>query len=65
MADKVAPAQEQRMVTVCGWCPDAQEQTEAARAHGFDVSHTICSACEARWNEQAEQKFGTQQEKQS
>lgn len=38
-----------RFATVCSWCPDAQEQTESARANGFDVTHTICSACAARF----------------
>jgi hypothetical protein len=47
---------ERRIVTVCGWCPDAPEQTAAARAHGFDVSHGICPACEKRWQEQSEQR---------
>lgn len=34
-----------RLVSVCGWCKDAPEQTAAARAHGFDVTHGICEAC--------------------
>lgn len=52
--DDGAIAAAPKMVTVCGWCPDAREQTESARAHGYDVSHGICSACEARWREQSE-----------
>jgi len=36
-----------RLVTVCGWCHDSAEQTAAARAHGFDVSHGLCKSCEA------------------
>lgn len=36
---------EQRLVSICAWCPDHREQTESARAHGFDVSHGICQAC--------------------
>lgn len=34
-----------QIVTVCGWCPDAREQTIAARANGYDVSHGMCDAC--------------------
>lgn len=36
------------LVTVCGYCPDRVEQTAAARAHGFEVSHGMCVACAAR-----------------
>jgi len=36
------------LVTICAWCYDAAHQTAAARANGFDVSHTICPACAAR-----------------
>lgn len=35
-------------ITICGWCPDSVEQTAAARARGFEVSHGICQACAAR-----------------
>lgn len=38
------------IVAVCAWCPDHVEQTTSARAHSFDVSHTMCPACEARMN---------------
>ena len=38
-----------RIITICGWCPDAREQTLAARAHGFDVSHTMCSLCTVKF----------------
>lgn len=37
-----------RTVMVCGWCPDRAEQTAAARAQGFEVSHGLCAVCEAR-----------------
>lgn len=56
MNDNDSAQAPKQIVTVCGWCPDAQEQTTAARAHGYDVSHGICSACEARWREQSEQR---------
>jgi hypothetical protein len=36
------------IVTVCGWCADAAEQTASARAHGYDVSHGLCPACQAK-----------------
>lgn len=29
-------------VSVCAWCPTAQEDTASARARGFKVSHGIC-----------------------
>ena len=38
------------LVTVCAWCVDSHEQTVSARAHGFDVSHSLCAACVARMN---------------
>jgi mono/diheme cytochrome c family protein len=41
------------LVTVCAWCPDATEQTAAARAHGHEVSHGICAACVARLEAEA------------
>lgn len=50
-------AQAVKIVTVCAWCPDAQERTEAARAHGFDVSHDICPACVKKFDEQAGARF--------
>ena len=53
------------LVTVCGWCPDAQEQTASARANGFDVTHGICPACEAKWRQQGEQRFGNEAGEQS
>ena len=34
-----------KLVHVCAWCPDKEEQTASARAHGFDVSHGICESC--------------------
>lgn len=37
-----------RTITVCGWCPDLADQTAAARAHGYDVSHGLCAACAAK-----------------
>lgn len=33
------------LVTVCGWCPDREDQAAAARACGFEVSHGLCAAC--------------------
>jgi hypothetical protein len=36
------------LVKVCSWCPTAAEQTAAARAHGFEVTHGICDVCSAR-----------------
>lgn len=47
---------EKKLVVVCGWCPDSQEQAAAARAHGFDVTHGICAACEEKMNQQAEER---------
>jgi hypothetical protein len=47
--DAIEPAP---IVSVCAWCPDVQEQTQSARAHGFDVSHTICPACQARFEKE-------------
>jgi hypothetical protein len=38
------------LVKICAWCKDEHEQTAAARAQGFDVSHTMCPACSARMN---------------
>jgi hypothetical protein len=37
------------IVAICAWCPDAAERTAAARAHGYDVSHTMCEPCAVRW----------------
>lgn len=39
------------LVSICGWCPDAQEQTIAARANGYDVTHTMCPACQIKFEE--------------
>lgn len=38
-----------RLVFVCAWCPDRVEQTRAARAAGFEVTHGICPACELKF----------------
>jgi len=46
---KVFAGERRKLVSVCGWCPDVEEQTAAARAHGFDVTHGICAACAIRW----------------
>lgn len=44
------------IVTVCGWCPDRAEQTAAARALGFDVSHGMCAACAAAYQAALERR---------
>jgi hypothetical protein len=44
--------QQPRLVLICGWCPDAPEQTASARAHGFDVSHGMCAACAKKFAEE-------------
>ena len=31
--------------TVCSWCPDGRERTEALTRQGYAVSHTICPVC--------------------
>ena len=41
------------IVKICGWCPDVQEQMVSARAHGFDVTHAICPACERKHEQYA------------
>jgi len=40
---------EKKLVMVCAWCPDKEEQTASARAHGFDVTHGICDVCKAKY----------------
>lgn len=37
-----------RIVMICGWCPNREARTAALRARGFDVSHGLCPACDAR-----------------
>jgi hypothetical protein len=44
---RIAPPPSQ-LVTVCAWCPDKEEQTASARAHGFDVTHGICDSCKEK-----------------
>jgi len=40
------------LVMVCAWCPDHVERTASARAHGFDVTHGMCSICAVtQWTE--------------
>ena len=36
------------LASVCAWCPDAAEQTADARAHGYEVTHSLCEACKRR-----------------
>jgi hypothetical protein len=31
--------------SVCGWCPDARERTEALTLAGYAVSHGCCPQC--------------------
>lgn len=40
-----------KLIIICAWCPDNKEQTENARAHGFDVTHGMCPACKAKWGD--------------
>lgn len=32
-------------VTICSWCPDADERTRQATAEGKAVTHGICVTC--------------------
>ena len=43
-----------RLVAVCAYCPDAVEQTAAARAHGFDVTGRTCAVHLAALNAQVD-----------
>ena len=36
---------DRKLVWVCAWCPDKEEQDASARAHGFDVTHGMCPTC--------------------
>jgi hypothetical protein len=48
------------LVRVCAWCPDHTELTISARAHGFEVTHILCPACEKkmaeRWDREKKEK---------
>lgn len=37
------------LVRICGWCPDAKERTNEARARGLGVTHYICAPCAGRY----------------
>jgi hypothetical protein len=37
-----------KIITVCGWCPDAKAKTAAVIAQGCKPSHTVCPSCEAK-----------------
>lgn len=37
-----------KIITLCGWCPDAKEKTKAIVAQGCAPSHGLCPACEAK-----------------
>jgi hypothetical protein len=41
---------------VCAWCPDNRERTAAARADGFNVSHTMCAACAQRMKDELDKE---------
>ncbi len=36
------------VVRVCCYCPDKQAADDLAKAHGWGVTHGICSACSQR-----------------
>ena len=46
MLDKPAST---KPVVICSWCPDATLKTFEANAAGLKVTHTICSACQAKF----------------
>jgi hypothetical protein len=44
------------IVSVCGWCPDAREQTARFTAQGRLVSHGMCPVCVAKMEAEFETK---------
>lgn len=43
------PQRARPLVSICSWCEDGPEQTAAARANGYDVTHGICPACKVKF----------------
>jgi hypothetical protein len=48
MAESERTPADPPLVVICSWCPDSPEQVASARAHGYDVTSTICPTCYAK-----------------
>jgi hypothetical protein len=42
------------IVSICGWCDGARARTQTLVEQGHRVSHSICAACAARMEQEAE-----------
>lgn len=42
--------------TICGWCPNAREETQRLAKAGFTVSHGMCNDCKKKMDAQLEER---------